>query len=514
MDQSTIDFINEKQILVSPELFDKDFDGNVIRKLILDENPDFLDEGIVKNYLSKISIDVSNKKELGVDNKKKSKVTIIKSYDKEPRKRTFQDFVSVFNNRFKKLSEMLKSRQELSSVTSISRLHTKNHNDKTAIIGMVSDKQFTKNNNILLTLEDTTGTCTVIVKKDDEKKELFVVAENLVLDEVIGVTGTLLNKAVFAEKIIFPDIPISKELKKQKEEEYVVMLGDTHFGSNHFMTEDFERFIKWINQDMGSDVQKNIASKVKYIILTGDVVEGVGIYPGQENDLEIKDIVDQYDEAARWLGKIPSNIDIVIQSGNHDAGRLSEPQEAPFRDMAKALWDMPNVTLVSNPGYVNLGRTDSFPGFDFLLYHGGSLIFYADNIPKIRALGGQKRSDLIMKALLQKRHLAPTHKSTLYLPDPDDDFLLIDIIPDFFITGHIHRSSVSSYRNITIINASCWTETTEDQIKRGLEPLPARIPVVNLKTRDVKLINFLSKKSKEKEIEASKSVEELKKLEK
>jgi DNA polymerase II small subunit len=501
MEQSTINFLNEKQILVSPDILDKDFEDALIKKIVEKTNPDFLDETIINSFVD-------------VEEKFVRKVKIVKSYDKESKKRTFQDFVSVFNNRFKSLSEMLKSRRELDSVTSISRLFSKNQNDKTAIIGMVADKQFTKNNNIFLTLEDTTGTCSVIIRKTDDEKELFELAENLVLDEVIGVTGTYLNKAVFADNIIFPDIPLNKELKKQKEEEYVVLIGDTHFGSNHFMKEDFERFIKWINLDLGNDEQKRIASKVKYAILTGDIVEGVGIYPSQESDLDIKDIVEQYEEAARWLRKIPSHIELIVQSGNHDAGRLSEPQEAPFKDMAKALWDMPNITLISNPGYVNIGATDSFPGFDFLLYHGGSLIYYADNIPKIRALGGQKRSDLIMKALLQKRHLAPTHKSTLYLPDADEDFLLIDIVPDFFITGHIHRSSVSSYRNVTIINASCWTETTEDQIKRGLEPLPARIPVVNLKTRDVKLINFLSKKSKEKEKEVTKEVEELKKLDK
>ncbi len=504
MEQEIIDFINEKQILVSPDLLDKDVDTVLLKKIIDEKNPDFLDESYIQNYLDEINL----------LEKKNPGVTVTKSYDKKSKKRTFQDFVSVFNNRFKSLSAMLKVRSELDNAISISRLYTKKHNDRTAIIGMIFDKQYTKNNNIILSVEDTTGLCTVIVKKGDNNKELFETAENLVLDEVIGITGVLLNKAVFAEKIIFPDIPLTKELKKQKEEEFVVLLGDTHFGSKEFMKEDFKRFLKWINKDMGNDEQKAIASKVKYIILTGDIVEGIGIYPGQENDLEITDIVKQYEEAALWLRKIPSDIQIITQSGNHDAGRLSEPQEAPFKDIAKAIWDMPNVTLVSNPAYVNLGKTDTFPGFEFLLYHGGSLIYYADNIPKIRALGGQKRSDLILKELLKKRHLAPTHKSTLYLPDADEDFLLIDIIPDFFVTGHIHRSSVSSYRNITVINASCWTKTSEEQIKRGLEPLPARIPIVNLKTRDVKIINFLSKSSKEKELEATKVVEELKKLDK
>jgi hypothetical protein len=95
-----------------------------------------------------------------------------------------------------------------------------------------------------------------------------------------------------------------------------------------------------------------------------------------------------------------------------------------------------------------------------------------------------------MKYLLQRRHLAPTHKSNLYIPDPKKDPLVIDKIPDFFITGHIHRVSLSNYKNITMVNCSCWTDITEDSEKRGLQPQPAKVPIINLKTREVKIINF------------------------
>jgi DNA polymerase II small subunit len=500
-----LDGLIEKGILVSPEVSSLDIDENTLREIInfYSDDLDFLDKKLIEDYIENKSTQRGEKK---------SKVKILKSYDSPPKKRSFQDFVSVFNMRFKALSAILRNRKEMQNVTSISRVNTKTNNDKVALIGMVLEKSTTKNNNIVLKMEDLTGICTVIVRQDENNKENFQLANNIVLDEVIGITGSFLNSAVFCDKIIFPDVPLNKELKKQKEEEYVVLLGDTHFGSNVFMEEEFSKFILWIQGKIGNAEQKRIAEKVKYLILTGDIVEGVGIYPGQQEDLKILDITDQYLEAARWLKQIPENIQLILMSGNHDAGRLSEPQEVPFKDYAASLWDMPNVTLVSNPAYVNIASTDDFPGFDLLLYHGGSLIYYAENVPFIKDAGGQKRSDLILKFLLQKRHLAPTHGSTLYLPDAEQDFLLIDIIPDIFITGHIHRSTTGAYRNITTINASCWTETTDDQIKRGLEPLPARIPIINLKTRELKIMNFLSKKSKEKEEEATKQVKELAEL--
>lgn len=491
----------EKGVLISPEILEKEIDEKLLEQMLEEygEDLEFLDEKTIKEFEDR------NKQ------KEEHQIKITKSYDKQPKKRTFQDFVSVFNLRFKNITQMLRHRQDLQGITSISRLKDKNNNERVTIIGMIQDKSYTKNNSIILKLEDLTGTITAIVKENDNNKELFQTANDLVLDEVIGVIGVIINKALFLERIIFPDIPLSKELKKQKEEEYMIMLGDTHFGSKHFMKEEFTKFIHWINGELGSEEQKKIAQKTKYLILTGDIVEGVGIYPGQESDLEILDIKDQYEEAANWLKKIPSHIKMVVMSGNHDAGRLSEPQERPFKDMAEAIWDMPNMTIVSNPAYVNIGAKEEFPGFDLLLYHGGSLIYYSENVPTIREAGGQKRSDLIMKFLLQRRHLAPTHKSTLYLPDSEEDFLLIDRVPDFFITGHIHRSSVANYRNVTMINASCWTETTDDQIKRGLEPLPARLPIVNLKTRDVKIMNFMTKKNKEKEQQYAKEIEKIEK---
>ena len=97
-----------------------------------------------------------------------------------------------------------------------------------------------------------------------------------------------------------------------------------------------------------------------------------------------------------------------------------------------------------------------------------------------------------MKHLLQRRHLAPAHGSTLYVPDSEEDNLVIDIIPDVFVSGHVHQTAVSNYRGVTMINSSCWVVQSEDNAKRGIIPDPAKIPIMNLQTREVKIMNFLS----------------------
>ena len=124
------------------------------------------------------------------------------------------------------------------------------------------------------------------------------------------------------------------------------------------------------------------------------------------------------------------------------------------------------------------------------MYHGFSFPYYSENVESIRLAGGQARSDMIMHFLLKRRHLAPTHSSTLYMPDACEDSLIIDKIPDFFVTGHIHRVNISNYKNITCINASCWATQSQDQERRGIIPEPSRVVAVNLKTRDIKIMNF------------------------
>ncbi len=415
-------------------------------------------------------------------------VRIIQSYEEEPKKRDVQDFVKFFKTRFNALSKILQNRKELSSIASIRRLKQRQERGDVAIIGMVKDKQTFKSGTIMLQLEDNTDTIKVMIK--NTSKEAYETAKDTVLDEVIGVTGLGTEDVVIAKNIYLPDIPLFKELKKSPDEAYALFMSDFHFGSKVFIIEAFEKFLKWIRAEQGTEEQKAIAKKVKYLFLIGDLVEGVGIYPNQENDLNIQDIYEQYTEFAEFLKKVPQHIKIIICPGNHDAMRIAEPQPPLYKDFAEAVWKLPNVIMVSNPATVNIHSSEGFPGFDVLLYHGFSYVYYSDQVESIRSKGGQQRPDLIMKFLLQRRHLAPTHKSNLYLPDPKRDPLVIEKIPDIFASGHIHRVSAANYRNVTMLNCSCWLETTEYQEKVGLKPQPGRAVLVNLQTRKVKILKF------------------------
>ena len=415
-------------------------------------------------------------------------VKIITSYKEDSKKREAADFVDYFNVRYRAIEKILKQHQELKNTTSISKLLNKKDKEAISIIGIVSSKQITKNGNLLLTLEDPTGQRRVLINKN--KPTLFNEAKDVVLDEVLGIVGVNVDTLMFANNVIWPEVPTSKELIKAPEEKYAIFLSDLHVGSSKFLPEDFEKFLKWINCEMGNEQQRHIAKNVEYIFIAGDLVDGVGIYPGQDTELLIKDIYEQYKACAEYLKQIPSHIPLIICPGNHDALRISEPQPILSKEFAKPLHEMSNVIMVSNPSLVNINSSENFSGFDVMMYHGYSFDHYVAEVDSLRNQGGYDRADLIMKFLLKRRHLAPTHTSTLYVPDTKKDPLVIEKVPDFFLSGHIHKSVTANYRNTTLICGSCWQGKTLFQEKVGHNPEPSRVPIVNLQTRDVKILKF------------------------
>ncbi|MBS3158105.1 DNA-directed DNA polymerase II small subunit [Candidatus Woesearchaeota archaeon] len=410
------------------------------------------------------------------------------SYVDVAKKREPSDFSQLFKKRFIAIEKILRNRRELQSVTSINRILTKKAKEDVAIIGLVLDIQKTKNGNIVLLMEDQTSQIKVIVNKT--KPSIFSLTSEIVHDEALGITGTYMDGVIFATNILFPDIPLTTELKKSPDECYAAFISDIHIGSNNFMAEEFNKFISWLNLEYGSELHRTIAEKLKYIIIAGDLIDGVGIYPMQESELDIKDVIEQYSALAKLLSKIPPHIKIILSSGNHDAIRISEPQPPPYKDFAAALYALPNIYFVSNPAVVNIHKSQNFSGFDVLIYHGYSFDYYVANVDALRLKGGYKKGENILKFLLKKRHLAPAHSSTLYIPDVESDPLVIDPVPDFFATGHTHYTVVSNYRTTTLISGSCWQAKTAFQEKMGHEPQPCRVPIVNLQTRAVRILNF------------------------
>lgn len=404
-------------------------------------------------------------------------VTILKSFTIPPRKITMQNFVNHFRKRYTELKKILEGRLE-KSLISINKIGPERQN--LSVIGMVSSKKVTKNKNIILEVEDLTGKISVLISKN--KNGLCQKASEIVLDEVIGLNCSGNSEILFAQDIIFPDL-LAKKIQTDYDE-YVLFISDLQVGSSYFLEQNFLKFVKWLNGEIGNEKQKEIANKVKYLFIVGDVIDGVGVHPLQEPLLEIKDVVKQYDKAAELFGKIRKDISIIMCPGNHDAVRIAEPQPQFDINYAKSLYELENIYFVSNPALV------SIRGVNILMYHGFSFDYFINEITSLRMGNAYHNPRLIAQFLLKKRHLAPTHTATQYIPCEEEDPLVISLVPDVFVSAHVHRSDVSSYNNLLAISCSCWQSKTPLEEKYGHEPDPGKVPMLHLKTGEVKMLDF------------------------
>jgi DNA polymerase II small subunit len=421
--------------------------------------------------------------------KRDGKVNVVFSYKNIPRKITAQDFITHFNARYTAIKKILQQRTQLENVSSINKLRTKQEKEVVSVIGMVYDKEDTKNG-MMITVEDPTGSIKVFFNKS--KQDLFTKAADTVRDEVIGITGSLGKNIIFGNDLIFPDVPVTKEMKKSPVEEYAAFISDIHIGSKKFLEEEFLKFLSWIRGDIGTEKQKEVAAKVKYLFITGDAVDGISVYPSQKEELALLTYRAQYLKLVEYLRMVPTDIQIIICPGNHDVVRIAEPQPIFPEQYCKELYELPNITVVSNPALVNIAAQEGFPGFDVLMYHGYSYNYYADVVESIRIQKPNisERADLVMKFLLQKRHLAPTYEGNPHMPT-EHDHLVIEKVPDIFVSGDVHRSAVFTYKGVvTGIIGSCFQAKTDFQEWVGHVPDPGRVPIINLKTREVKLLNF------------------------
>jgi DNA polymerase II small subunit len=96
----------------------------------------------------------------------------------------------------------------------------------------------------------------------------------------------------------------------------------------------------------------------------------------------------------------------------------------------------------------------------------------------------------VMKTMLHMRHLAPIYGERTPIAPEREDTLVIDKIPDIFVTGHLHNTDVRYYRNVLMIQASAWQSQTSYQKMMNIQPDPAKAIVVDLQTLAAKKLNF------------------------
>ncbi|MFB6173752.1 MAG: DNA-directed DNA polymerase II small subunit [Halobacteriales archaeon] len=379
----------------------------------------------------------------------------------------YGDFVAVFRDRYERLSAMLRPRVNHRPTATLEDL---SGGSEAAVVGMVDDIRSTANGHWLVELEDTAGTFPCLVLND---RDVADAVDELLLDEVIAVEGTLADDGgvLFVDSLHFPDVPRTREPSTADRHVQAALVSDLHVGSEEFGADAWERFADWLHTSE--------ASAVEYLLVAGDMVEGVGVYPGQDEELDVVDIYEQYERFSERLKSVPGDLEIVMIPGNHDAVRLAEPQPA-FDEELRGIMAAHDARFAGNPSTVTV------EGVSILMYHGVSLDEVIAEIP------GPTYDDpeTAMYRLLRKRHVAPQFGERTRVAPEERDYLVIDEVPDVFHAGHVHKLGYGRYHGVTVINSACWQAQTSFQERVNIDPDVGFAPILDLDTLEVTIRKF------------------------
>ncbi len=380
-------------------------------------------------------------------------------------------FKKLFQDRYFHLLEIAKRRPDSKNVVSIeSGRETKERGYK--IAGLLSSRNSRKGGGVELVLDDPTGSAKLHCGEEVADLALSLPLDSLVVADVTAGKGGQL----YAKDLLLPDIPTRKSVGSSRRV-YAVMLSDLHIGSKTFLADDFARLLAWLNGRFGD---LDIVERIRYVIIAGDVVDGVGVYPGQEYQLSEKSLRRQYLMAREFLAQVPKHMKILILPGNHDPVRQALPQPSVSSDLAGPLYGLENAVHLGGPANVKLD------GVNFLIYHGRSLDDVIATVPDLT----YDRPVEAMEVLLKARHLAPTYGKRTALSPELRDMLVIDPVPDVFHAGHVHTLDVGSYRGTLIVNSGTFQGQTPFQANMGLEPIASIVPILNLSTLEIIKRNF------------------------
>ncbi len=382
----------------------------------------------------------------------------------------YEEFAGTFQDRYERLSGLLRGRVNHRPAEAIQSMPG---GSDAEMIGLVDDIRSTASGHWIVELEDTTGTFPCLIMKD---RAFAPLVDDLLLDECLAVQGTLADDGgiMFVDSLHFPDVPRTHKPNTADRHVQAALISDVHVGSQEFAQGAWDRFAEWLHTPE--------AESVEYLLIGGDMVEGVGVYPDQDEELDIVDIYEQYEAFAEELKKVPGDMEIVMIPGNHDAVRLAEPQPA-FTEELRDIMSAHDARFTGNPSTVTV------EGVSVLMYHGVSLDEVIAELPEEKASYDEPHK--AMYQLLKKRHVAPQYGGHTRVAPEEKDYLVIDEVPDVFHTGHVHKLGWGKYHNVLAVNSGCWQEQTDFQKSVNIDPDYGYAPILDLDTLDMTVRKFV-----------------------
>ncbi len=397
----------------------------------------------------------------------------------------YEDFYELTLDKYNKLRNLMRKRPEASSATNINNIYRLSSSVEISTVGLVEGVRQTKKGNFLLTLEDLTGKISVLIQNNSNNLEYVNIIERTFNDQMLFVKGSYnpgedgRKGIIFANYISKIDIPTDFEPNFSPDPLSIALISDTHIGSKEFEADLFNKFLKFLNGKSNNKILRENAAKIKYLVINGDLVDGIGIYPNQKEDLIISDIFKQFKKASELLSEIPDYIKVFYVSGNHEPVRNAIPRPAVPKKYCEELINL-GIKCLGNPSIIKTHNVNT------LIYHGESM---HDINRLIHDLDINKPIET-MKEFLICRHLAPVFGEKTQIAPINNDLLVLDKIPDIFHTGHIHINGMGKYRNVTLVNSGCFQAQTDFMRSFGIIPTPGIVPIIELDSLNYFQLDF------------------------
>jgi DNA polymerase II small subunit/DNA polymerase delta subunit B len=159
---------------------------------------------------------------------KEPRIEILKKFSQPTGVFSTGDIMKFFQERYEFVRKKLEKRVDLINTISINRISKKTR--KFSIIGMVNERNEEEKS---IEVSDLTGTTTIFLDK-----KIFDI---LPVDTVAGFVCEKKDDKITAENVIFPDVPLKKEISKTSSEAHCLFVSDFHLNSSK--NDFFEKFL-------------------------------------------------------------------------------------------------------------------------------------------------------------------------------------------------------------------------------------------------------------------------------
>lgn len=358
IDNTTLNYIERERLNVNQLL-------SQIRKL--KQKPKILTLEIVKNILPE---------------KEEIKIAILKDEQSVSKKTSVSDLIETTNKNFDFFKKLLSSHLELVNQISIGKISDKIK--KFSLIAKVREKQIEPEG---ILIEDQTGE--IFIKVSSRIKNLI---ETLIEGEIIGVLCEKKGNETEAVEVVFPDVPMRREINFSQNEIKCFFISDLHFSQIKVKEQPIQKLIEEINK------QKN--NKLLVFVL-GDV------------DFHSENF-------ENFVNLLPSNALKFFVVNN--AADLDEREDS---------------FVIRSPAYVRIVDKITI-----------LLVNKEDLCQKILE-DNRLSCDEKLVTILKKRNLNPTTDITKL---NDRKQLVIEQVPDILVSSYLGNPTYRSYKGINIIS--------------------------------------------------------------